>query len=236
MLRILTLFTTVWLLAGAAQAETIRFAGHEWLVRDYPGGPGPNSWDVGNVFVDEAGLHLRISKIGGVWTCAEVILTQPLGFGTYSFDITGRPDKLDRNAVLGLFTFPDEDVGPSGTNEIDIEFARWGSKTNPNVLNWTVYPPELGPRSTNHHVPMALKTAASSHSFIWNASSVAFASHQGYAGDGGKLIARWTTGPATEIPQSSVPVHINLWLLDGKAPADGKPVEIVIRNFAFTPS
>jgi hypothetical protein len=29
-------------------------------------------------------------------------------------------------------------------------------------------------------------------------------------------------------------VHINLWLLDGQAPSDGKAAEMIIKNFTFT--
>lgn len=239
MLRALAFAATLALSSAAAHAETIRFAGYDWTVRDYPGGPGPNQWDPGNVFVDDAGLHLRITKVAGTWTCAEIVLNQVLGFGTYSFDITGRPDRLDPNVVLGLFTYPSSDaVGPGGTNEIDIELTRWGNANNPNVINWTVYPPALGPKVTDGHFPMRLKGDASSYSFAWFASGVAFASYSGYADGSPKLIAKWYDAPAkpaTRIPQAPVPLHMNLWLLNGDAPTDGKPVDIVIRNFSFTP-
>jgi hypothetical protein len=239
MLYRLIVAATLALLASAAHAETIRFAGYDWSVRDYPGGPGPNQWDPANVFVDEAGLHLRITQIGGVWSCAEVVLNQSLGFGTYSFDVTGRPDKYDPNVVLGLFTYPNSDaIGPGGTNEIDIELTRWGDKHNPNVINWTVYPPALGPKVTDSHFPMKLKSDASSHSFVWSSTGVAYAAYAGYADGKPKLIAKWNDAPAkpeTRIPQAAVPLHMNLWLLNGTPPGDGKPVDIVIRGFTFTP-
>ncbi len=238
MFRTLALAAALAFLASAAHAETISFAGYQWSVRDYPGGPGPNGWDPGNVFVDDAGLHLRITKVGGAWTCAEVVLNQPLGFGTYTFDVTGRPDKLDPNVVLGLFTYPNDDVGPGGTNEIDIELTRWGSKSNPNVINWTVYPPAPGPKVTDNHFPLKLRGDASTHSFVWSSEAIAFAAYAGYSDAQPKLLAKWNDAPAnplTRIPQAPVPLHLNLWLLNGDAPMDGKPVDIVIRNFRFTP-
>ncbi len=38
---------------------------------------------------------------------------------------------LMTKVVLGLFNYPTRDVGPDGTHEIDIEFARWGNDRTP---------------------------------------------------------------------------------------------------------
>ena len=51
-------------------------------------------------------------------------------------------------------------------------------------------------------------------------------------------IADWTYAPknaARDVPQSPLVVHMNLWLTEGRAPSDGKPIEVVIRDFRFTP-
>jgi hypothetical protein len=37
------------------------------------------------------------------------------------------------------------------------------------------------------------------------------------------------------IPQNPQPAHMNLWLVDGKPPRDGKEVEIVIHDFTYVP-
>jgi hypothetical protein len=55
-----------------------------------------------------------------------VFLDQRFGFGRYEFRLLGRPDQFDDNVVLGLFNYTVPEVGPDGTNEIDIEFATWG--------------------------------------------------------------------------------------------------------------
>jgi hypothetical protein len=36
------------------------------------------------------------------------------------------------------------------------------------------------------------------------------------------------------IPQNPLPVHMNLWLVDGKPPGDGREVEVAIRSFTYT--
>lgn len=225
---------------SAAPAATVNFAGYTWEVRSGGGGPGPNSWSAANVAVEADGLHLRISRTGsGAWTCAEVTMTRSLGFGEYQFELTGRPDLFDRNVVLGLFNYPTEAVGPDGTNEIDIEFAQWGDAGNPNRLNWTVYPPALGPAPTHKEVPLALTGDATTHRFDWTSQGVKYKSLHGYQDTGdANLFAKWNdrpTKPKKQIPQTPIPVHMNLWLFDRHAPTDGQPVEVVIRSFTFTP-
>ncbi len=88
--------------------------------------------DGSNVWLDAvANLHLKITQRDGKWSCAEVTMQKRLGFGRYQFQVSGRLDQLDDNVVLGLFNYLTRDVGHDGTNEIGIEFARWGSYKNP---------------------------------------------------------------------------------------------------------
>ncbi len=224
----------------SAAAATVDFAGYTWEVRQGGGGPGPNAWNASNVRVDGEGLHLKIANANGAWSCAEVTLTQALGFGRYQFEVTGRPDLFDRNVVLGLFNYPSSSaIGPDGTNEIDIEFAQWGDAGNPNRLNWTVYPPALGPAATHKEVPLSLTGDATTHRFDWTSKGVKYQSLDGYQDSGNvNQFAKWNdapTKPRQHIPQTPIPVHMNLWLFDGHAPTDGQPVEVVIRSFGFTP-
>jgi hypothetical protein len=140
-------------LPSAAWAATIEFAGYTWEVRQGGGGPGPNRWDARNVNVDADGaLHLRVSRLDGRWTSAEVTMTQSLGFGSYQFQVQGRPDLLDRNLVLGLFNYTLPEIGPDGTNEIDIEFAQWGHAANDHG-SYAIYPAVQGPKSAERELP-----------------------------------------------------------------------------------
>jgi hypothetical protein len=48
----------------------------------------------------------------------------------------------------------------------------------------------------------------------------------------------WTFAPpdsVLRVPQHPLPVHMNLWLLNGHAPTDGQEVDITIAEFKFTP-
>lgn len=242
MIRPLALLATLALAPLPTLADPfVDFAGHTWLVRSYGGGPGPNEWREANVVVDERGLHLTIQQDAGTWTCAEVVMMgDPLGFGTYQFEVSGDLAALDSNAVLGLFNYPgSEAVGPDGTNEIDIEIAQWGDTQNPNRLNWNIHPSVAGGRKGSHALPLALPAGASTHRFSWSADRIDYASFRGFvsAGDA-TVIGEWTYAPrnaARDIPQVPLVVHMNLWLTQGRPPANGKPVEIVISDFRFTP-
>ena len=217
----------------------IQFSGYEWEIRDSGlSGPGPNLWDRKNVWLDENGdLHLRITHAADGWHCAEVTMTQRLGFGTYQFQVSGRIDQLDRNVVLGLFNYPTEDVGPDATNEIDIEFARWG---DPNADNggYTIWPAQPGRSQNSKTFTFALSGDYTTHRFMWQSDHIFFQSLHGHREDDENLIADWQyepQNPAQYISQQPMPVHINLWLFQGQAPADGQEVEIVIHRFTFTP-
>ncbi len=227
------------LAASPAQAATVSFGGYEWLVRAMAGGRA-ECVGGGECPRRRGRLHLKIVQTDGVWSCAEVVMLEPLGFGIYRFEISGRPDLLDRNCGAGAVQLSAIGEGrPDGTNEIDIEFAQWGNTNVQNRLNWTVYPPRPGPEKGHKEVPIALNGAASTHRFTWTPEGVSYGSFHGYA-DAGEAypIAKWNYAPedaAARVPQLPLAVHMNFWLLDGKAPSDAQEAEIVIRSFSFTP-
>jgi hypothetical protein len=227
-------------LPSAAWAATIEFAGYTWEVRQGGGGPGPNRWDARNVNVDADGaLHLRVSRLDGRWTSAEVTMTQSLGFGSYQFQVQGRPDLLDRNLVLGLFNYTLPEIGPDGTNEIDIEFAQWGHAANDHG-SYTIYPAVQGPKVPSVSFPIQLSNDLSTHRFIWSQREVSLMSLPGLQdlGSAQDPIYSAVFAPknyARRVPQTPLPVHMNFWLFEGKPPADGQASEMVIRSFEFLP-
>ncbi len=242
--------------AGAQEAvKTLRVFGLTWEVRATgSGGPGPNQWNPNNVRVDKAGrLHLKITRAAGKttsvparWECAELTSKETFGMGRYQFQVIGRIDRLDRNVVLGLFDYPTPEVGGDGTNEIDIEFARWGNPKWPNG-NYTVYPAagKIAP-DASHTFDFKLgdadpsASAYTTHNFIREPDKVTLQSLAGPRtdADGKNEIAYWTFAPSDKraVPQQRLPVHLNLWLFHGAPPSDSKEVEIVITSFSFTPA
>lgn len=234
-------FVCMVLCTLSLQAKTLVFSNLTWNVRNGTGGPGPNNWSDDNAWVDSNGwLHLRITNVEGVWYCPEVSTTTRLGFGQYWFYVIGNVDTLDPNVVLGLFNYPTPDVGPDGTNEIDIEFSRWGS-SSPGASNasYTVWPRVLGPNQTSLSYTFSLGSGNySTHGFVWKNNRVFFQSGYGHYKTYPYPIMSWLFSPpdySTRIPQNTLPVHINLWLMNGNPPTDGNEVEVIIKRFYFTP-
>ena len=222
----------------AASGQSLNFSGYSWIVRDDTGGPGPNTFSPENVSVDAAGaLHLKISKVGKGWTCAEIYTAQKFGYGTYEFTVETRLDHLDPNVVLGLFNYPvatsANDV-VDGTNEIDIEYGRWAVPDGPN-LAFTVYPSLKHHYQVTHPFMVHLPHPATLNRFIWSPGSVAFECLTDSGNAAHAVFAHWKTPESFSklVSHVSMPVHLNLWIFQAKAPSDGQPVDIAIKHFAF---
>jgi hypothetical protein len=223
----------------SAETKTLRFSGYDWVVKSGDNqGPGPNRWDAANAWLDPEGrLHLKLTERGGQWYCAQIGMTKRLGFGRYQFWVTGRIDQLDPNVVFGLFTYPPHDVGPDGTHEIDIEFARWGNPAAP-IGNYTVWPAKPGVDRSFKRFALHLEGEATTQRFAWSAKSVSYQSLGGHRDDNENALAEWQFAPpdpASQIGREPLPVEINLWLFKGRPPSDGREVEVIVRAFAFTP-
>ena len=225
--------------ASPVAAKTIHFGGYDWAVRSGHGGPGPNTWDESNVWLDTSGgLHLKISHRDGRWACAEVTMQRRLGFGRYEFQVEGRVDQFDDNIVLGLFNYPTADVGSDTTHEIDIEFARWGNAKEP-MGNFTVWPVQKATKPASKTFNFSLRGNESTHRFNWKSTNVLYQTFQGLRDEDHGEIIRWDFAPEDplkRLSQQSMPVHLNLWLFKGLPPRHLKEVEMVIRGFRLTPS
>jgi hypothetical protein len=211
----------------------IDFSGYKWTVKTSRGrvGPGPNyfSDSQDNVRVDGDGLHLSIARQGEPWTCAEVILGRSLGYGTYRFYLSTPVDNQDPNVVLGLFTWS-SDVADHH-REMDIEFGRGAEPPDRNAL-YAVQPATNPANFLGWRIPPGLTQTI--HSFAWRPGNVRFSSVQGRSPDGMPFQERAFTN---DIPSpGGEHVRINLWLKQGNAPRNGRPVEIVISKFEFAPA
>lgn len=215
---------------------SINWMGHAWNITS-GGMAGVAQGNPSNVSVDADGyLHLKITNNGGTWTAAELFTVDKLGFGTYCWQIDGAVDKLDKNVVVGLYPYgPAAGIGNDGTNEIDIEYARWGNSAWDNG-NWTVYPASGNTVGSNTY-NFTLTGTYTTSTFVWNSTSIVFKSQEGFKtiGDNTNIINTWTYSPSnatTNIPQQAVPLGMNLWCYQAP-PSDGRNVEIIIRSFQF---
>lgn len=223
----------------SAETRTIRWSGYTWWVKSSkePVGPGPNwfSDSPRAVWVDQQGrLHLRITYQDGQWYCAEVVCSRSLGYGTYRFYVESPVANMDPHIVLGLFTWSDD---PAYANrEIDIEFATWGEGASSLNAQYVVQP---ATRGRLHRFRMDRRVSSSVHSFTWLPDSISFLSVRGSRPTPSvpsHVIQRWAfTGE--DIPQrGDENPRINLWLMQGKPPKNGKEAEVVISRFEFVPA
>ena len=210
--------------------DRVTWSGATWQIKTSRSavGPGPNIFDKANVSVDSAGrLHLRVARnAAGAWTAAEIIGPTTHGYGAYTFRLASAVDDLDPNVVFGLFTWSDR--ARSANREIDIEFARWGSATDPTSGQYVVQP-----HSTAGHLMRFSQPAdtTSTHHFTWRPGRIDWLSQ----GSGDQVIASYAYSGSDVPPTGDERVRLNLWLFGGVAPTDGQPVEIVIESFVFTP-
>lgn len=205
----------------------LRFAGRNWLIKSGQMGPGNNDWNPDNVFVDQVGLHLRITQNGTRWTCSEVALSSALGYGCYTFEVAGQ-SQVGTNEIVGLFLYQDDE------NEYDVELGRFGSIHHPGA-QYVVQPINSATVVSNRH-RFALRPSPTEiirHSIMLSPMAVSFSSYR-HAGSGSPL-QHWTY-TAHQPLSAATTVHLNYWLFEHMPPADSRPHEIVIRNFTFAQS
>lgn len=254
-----------------AAEDTIRWSGFDWRVSSSAGrprGPGPNIFSTTkqNVFVDDAArLHLKITQRGDeAWTASEVGLTESLGYGTYTWELSSRYDGLPSNVVVGLFTYLSPAsvakqtrgvVGngkPDTPHEIDIEFTgAWGKENH----FFTTHDPDV--KSPGVRFQSKPRSDHSTHRFTWSPNKIVWESFEGHLSDhddpshlltdqhpgpnSGESIRHVYEGPVIPKELNEHPM-INFWMFKSgdeepwmAGPAGGKPQELVIRSFKFTP-
>lgn len=218
---------------SSSTISTINFSGYEWYVKDNldageKWGPGPNWWNGSsqNVWVDSQGhLHLKITKVGSQWYCAEVWSKESFGYGQYLFQIDPVVDRMDKNVILGLFTYYND------TQEIDIEFSRWG---NPNAINSQYVVQPFDNEGNMKRFNTEFQNRTTTHSFIWRNDSIQFRSGFGNISNYNQSIySQWIyTGKDNPTPRTEK-VHMNLWLMSGLPPSNDQEFEVVIERFEY---
>ncbi len=222
--------------------RTLAFSGLTWRVKG-PGyfGPGPNwfSDSPSDVWVDGQGyLHMSVHFDGANWVSTEVTLQDTLGYGDYIFTTMGSLDQLDPNVVLGMFLWQYRTcwdpaaVWWGAYNEIDIEYSRWGSPTNP-IGQFVAQPADQPGNISRFDVTMA-PGELTSHAFRWLPDRLEFRSWRGGPADESPatLIYAWTYTGA-QLPRPEQPrVHVNLWQATGNPAA---PQEVVLTQFTHVP-
>jgi beta-glucanase (GH16 family) len=208
-----------------AVAAEIDWAGIKWEIRTGSGNPcATGIWSEKGVWVDHHGwLHLKIVKLpSGQFACAEITALKRFGFGRYEVEVQGPIGAIDRNVVLGIFTYPPKDVGPDGTNEIDIEIARWGHSKAPQINYTAWFRSRKGRRYARVQVPNDLTDAA--FRMIWQPEQVRWESSL-------PNVKPFTLkGDIANQPQL---LKINLWLFKEQQPFNQQETEFIIKSLRY---
>ena len=215
----------------------IRFANRDWIVLDQPSSPGENYYSTNCVSVDTNGwLHMEVKKIGGVWHCPFLETTQSLGFGEYRWYVGNALERIDSNLVVGLFNYAQESVFNTNQIEVDIEVSHAFPGTQTNCLVYTVQPYTIPGNSYSH--PLETTNDLTTHRFMWRPDRVDWQSYYGHTPeplDDSHFIAAWRfEGRGIPIETNEV-AYMNLWLFYTNAPVNTQAVEMIIRDFLFTP-
>jgi hypothetical protein len=193
-------------------------------------GPGPNYFSDNreNVWLDENGrLHLRITQREDKWYCASVTLLETIGQGRYVFFVDSRIDLLDKNVVGGLFSYQ------SDTEEIDIEFSRWGVEAAKNG-HFSVQPSTILGNTKSFDIK--LSASQTTHWFNWKSKRIDFASFTGHSTvlpAARKILHRWSYRGANIPKPYGEMLKINLWLFLGRAPSDLREAEMIISGVSI---
>jgi hypothetical protein len=212
--------------------RVLDFGGRRWRIKvskETKAGPGPNYFSNTdeNVWVDDAGLHLRITLNENKWYCAEVVLQDSLGYGKYTFQLSSSAAGLDPHSVFAGFIYE------SDSSEVDIEFSQ--ELASPFNAQYVVQP---WSQNGNRHCFFMPDLEKTSHRFVWSASSLHFSSlsgHGPFPPESNDILEEWIyTGENIPRP-GNVRMRFNLWLYGGRSPVGGQGDEVVIRSFAFNP-
>lgn len=218
--------------------KTLHFAGYNWLIKYGQSlGPGPNDFSDSkeSIWVDEKSrLNLKIARRDGIWYCSEAICEKSLGYGTYVYTIDSRLDTLDRNIVLGLFTW-DTYAPKFNHREIDFEFSRWTEPKN-KIGQYVIQPWRNPGNIYRFEIDYSNTTQTTTHVMTWAPDSISFQSYYGdYSPTPAKddIITSWVYTGKDLPPAGGENARINLWLIESKPPHNKKDAHLIIKDFKF---
>ena len=205
--------------------KTLQFSGYEWRVRDVPSERGgwTNRYDPENAWTDADGaLHLRIAPGSEGWTCAEVILTRSLGYGTYSF-VVRDTSRLHPSVVMGLLTW-DDGAGDQRFREMDIEASRWGDPANAN-MQYVLQPYYVPANVRRFQAPAGTLT----HTLRWELGRASFRTRRGSG-----LVSEHVFTSGVPLPGNET-VRMNLYVFGNPPLTLPLPTEVVVESFEYAP-
>ena len=240
--------------------DVLTFSGRKWDIKTGFNGPGPNFFTnhPNDVYIDDDGyLHLAVAEREGTWYCTEVVSQDTFGYGTYIWTIQGDPVNIDRDIVLGLFTWDNNTFQEEANSEVDIEFSKWGDPKEKYTLQYGVQPIFFGPYNEERVFKPEAENSnwigVSTHAFTWTDTLITWKSWKGDTYGVGDPVTSWSfdlNNPARQkfegsnvsdpvvipAPGSTTNARMNLWLNSGvEGPTFPIRTEIIIQKFDYLP-
>ena len=219
--------------SSRAVHRTIQFSGYDWTVRAAPSDRGGNNtYDPSNAWTDESGaLHLRIAGGPGAWTCAQLILTRSLGYGTYRL-VVRDVSNLDPAVVFAMYTLSDIGAASADRNprEWDIEISRWGDPSGRNG-RYVVQPSYVDQNTVWFTAPSGTLT----HDVHWEPGKVRLTTARGAGGaTAAPLVAEHVFASSAPLPGDEK-FRINLYDFQRGPQLLKQAAEVVIERFEYLP-
>jgi hypothetical protein len=226
-------------------ARDIVFAGQQWTVRSWAGGPGgsTNQWSDSpqSVWVDSSGhLHLKLRQEEGIWKSVQVNTINYATYGKHRFYVEARLDQVDVNVVVGLFLYKND------ATELDIEFTVWNSLFSYcQNGSYAIQPSSSGlfgpcdDTESYEHFKINQSGTYSTHYIDWQQNYVTFLSMHGHYAElpSQDFLVHERTFTRSEngnIPYEyeGMRVYINIWVKDvePREPSDGNEYEIIVHD------
>ena len=219
--------------------DTLFFSGYKWTTKESNErhtGPGRNYFSGGreNIWVDEKGrMHIRTTHNNGRWYCAEARMVESLGYGKYIFHLEGNPAKLDKDLVIGFFTYDHGDT-MHHHREIDIEFSSWGNEKNMNS-QYVLQPHEISENVHRYQTDLSKKTQ---HIISWKKNKIGFVSSYVTTEADTEVItkyAEWNYKPHPRLKKNKEKFSMNVWIYKADFPSDFNDYEFIVSKFEFIP-
>jgi hypothetical protein len=215
-----------------APTKALHFSGYGWKVRTIASDRGGlnNLYGGENAWTDESGaLHLKITKKEGRWSCAEVVLSRSLGYGTYVV-VTRDMSHLEPAAVFSTTTF-DDWAGDQHYREMDTEISRWGDASSKNNAQYGVQPFYV----PGNVAPFVAPAGTLTHSFRWESGRASFKTVGGSAmRPGAPVVAEHVFTSGVPSPGTETFQFLFYVVASDKNPLQNEN-EVVVEKFEYLP-
>lgn len=194
------------------------FSGYRWKTKDTHEciwGPGDNHFTENNVFVDGQGkLHLAITYTNGYWACAEIVMTNSLGYGAYRFHLDTDVVNFPPSIVVGFFTWSDD---PDYTHrELDVEFSNGSVIGSPMNWQYAIQPYNAPGHRVRFSQPGPMP--ASTHAFTWTPAAAYYESYTNHTDNrkvftvqsAGDLSSEWVNITNVQVSTDSTNMQISV--------------------------